>query len=260
MPRRFNYTRRKKIAVAHAPVSIRTAGAEIRFDAILSLADYRLPGPARIFVEAYRGATASWQRFDFGTVEAQNPAEPLTGVLTEFGTPDGILFRVKVVDGAAGVGRLLAAADQIRPVSVDGDTSAAKSLLNTMPFDLNGEAWRVEFPSDRNPPTLLIDPKAGGKDFARTPEFRALAAPAVMRDILTRYVVIDDAELDDEDETDIRGRWVRFAETIGGPFPGFKNVEWEARDEWVKTVVTAFARREKMVDAHFLTRLEEAQA
>src|ERR1700728_3479645 len=93
--RRLNYTSRHKINREHAQIVTHdgAAGGPPTFDATLTLAGYSLPGPARVFVEAYR--QTAWQRFDFGTIGICTPPE--NRLLTEFGVMDGVQFRVKVV-------------------------------------------------------------------------------------------------------------------------------------------------------------------
>jgi hypothetical protein len=65
--RRLNYTKRKRIAQAHARVAlIQRKNPPSEFEVNLALESYSLPAEARVFVEAYRQTT--WMRFDYGTV------------------------------------------------------------------------------------------------------------------------------------------------------------------------------------------------
>src|SRR4051812_5348630 len=146
MPRRLNYTNRKKINRDDVSIRLHRNGQELVFDADLRLADYKLDKitpPPQVFVEAYRGASALWKRFDFGrygTVQA-----PADRSLDEFGVPEGILFRVKVsaADDDA-LGRLLAEADAVRPRLPDELDAHGQPLIQHMAADdIGDELWRV---------------------------------------------------------------------------------------------------------------------
>lgn len=246
MQRRFNYTNRKKINTKDARFRIDGHGPSLRFEADLALGGYDLAPDGRIFVEAYRGSTASWKRFEFGRVGA--PVRPMTGPLAEFGDADGILFRVKVTDSADGAGRLLAKADQIRPAGAPTDRDPARSLLDTRVQSLDGEAWRLDFADGR--PLLLVDPKAGGKELAASIPFRTLVGPAILREVLTRFIRIDDADLPDDDPDDPRVRWVAFAERFGDRFPGIEEGNDGDREQWIEDVAAGFARRNSVLDRY----------
>ena len=67
MIRRFNYTKRQRIAPGRVQMRLRNAGTpEMSFDADMKLADSDLPPAARVFVEAYY--KSSYMRFPFGTI------------------------------------------------------------------------------------------------------------------------------------------------------------------------------------------------
>jgi hypothetical protein len=247
MPRRFNYTGRKSIAKADASFRVDGTGDSLRFEGTLRLADYKLDPDGLIFVEAYRGSTASWKRFAFGSV--RSPVDP-AGPLPEFLDPDGILFRVKITtpagaDGLGG-GRLLAKADEIKP-RVSGDQNdPAKSLLVTEVRALDGEAWRLVVEA-RSLPVLLVDPNVGGKEFVKHPAFRGLVAPAIVRSILVDYVLLDDDEPDPDDRDEPRNRWIAFAEKFAGLRCPFGDGTDDPRREWIDAVCGEFARRKNLV-------------
>src|SRR5262245_8716433 len=117
MIRRFNYTGRRKIVREHAQVTVNVpARGTPTFSADVELGGYRLPATAQVYVEAYRHT--SMMRFDWGTIadcRGRNGTE-----LYEFGTAEGVKFRIKVVEpaGASLHGRpaqLLAIADRLSP-------------------------------------------------------------------------------------------------------------------------------------------------
>ena len=93
MIRRFNYTNRIRILRKDVPIKLREEDGKIFFDADLSaLKEYDLPLESFVFVEAYR--QTNWMRFKFGQVGAITPEK--NRHLSQFETPEGILFRVKV--------------------------------------------------------------------------------------------------------------------------------------------------------------------
>ena len=72
--RTLNYTNRKRIKREDAIITIRKEKCGNAFDAALNLAGYKLPGEARVFVEAYRQTQLT--RYDFGQVGAlHNPED-----------------------------------------------------------------------------------------------------------------------------------------------------------------------------------------
>jgi hypothetical protein len=250
MPRRLNYTGRKKINREHTMVRIHRRVGELMFDADLKLADYKLDKitpPPRVYVEAYRGASTVWKRFDFGRIGTMQPPEDRS--LSEFGVPEGILFRVKVsaCEGET-VGRLLAEADKIRPRLPDDKDQHGEPLIQHMPADdIGDEIWRVDFSGDM--PLLKINSRVpmGVDQFLIDPQHRIVFAPAVMRQVLTRILVIERDTGDEDDESDWRQRWTRFASQLqASDYPGTvdnDNGNLIVIEEWIDGAVEAFVGR-----------------
>lgn len=250
MKRTLNYTGRKAINHDDARISLRTQpGGQTSFDAQLSLAEYELPPEAPVFIEAYRQTT--WMRFPWGTAGDIQP--PDTRNLSEFETPDEILFRVKVVSRQV-QGRLIAEADCIRPCDPGDDDEARIPLLPVKPQDLGDEAWKVEFQS---PVTrLLVNVSFGDvHSVARSPEFRALVYPAALRTILDRalcerYANGDLPSAGEPEEW--QNRWIRFCKRLPGmdaDLDPFDLEEVEQRQDWIDESVRAFCRREGLRDS-----------
>lgn len=252
MIRRFNYTGRRRIRREDARVSMRSddSGLPI-FSANLSLDRYKLPGDARIFVEAYR--LTSFMRFPWGTVKQPTPAEDRT--LTEFGAGDGVLFRVKVVEPTDEVNRrparVLALADQLRPQRLEETLRQSFSLLEVVPCELN-EVWRIHFPEDGGEPVLLVNQCLVERhhELVRSEQFVSLVLPQIVRTILTQIMVVEGVD-PTEDGDDWRSLWHRFARTLPGvgdsPRPangeGSKPENADELEEWIDTAVAAFARK-----------------
>jgi hypothetical protein len=248
MPRRLNYTGRKKINRPDASIRIRRSDG-LAFDADLRLSGYRLEQvtpPPRVYVEAYRGASTLWKRFDFGRIGTLQP--PADRSLDEFGVAEGILFRVKVTAEGDARGKLLAEADRIRPRLPEDQDEHTLPLIQHMPADdIGDELWRVDFRDDM--PLLKINSRVpmGVDQFLLDPHHRAIFAPAVMRQVLTRFLIIERDQGDEDDETNWRLCWIRFSEDLPGVVecPGVvdDNNDLESVERWVDTAVEAFTAR-----------------
>src|SRR5437016_2570906 len=102
---RLNYTGRKRLNRKDVQILLlEPSGGPLSFEAKLKLAEYKFPADALVFVEAYR--QTQWMRFTFGKVGAVVP--PVDRRLTEFDSPDGILFRVRVTSSSDREGVMLA--------------------------------------------------------------------------------------------------------------------------------------------------------
>ena len=187
-----------------------------------------------MFIEAYR--QTSWMRFRWGTVACV--AQPDDRRLLEFGEPEAIRFRIRVTSAGEPPGLVLAQADGIRPSDpgVDSGQRGREPLLPVRPGDdLGEEAYRVDF--DGNAPVLVINRNLGDwRAVARDEVFRALVYPSIVREILTRVRLVNKRELDDIDDGDWQGQWLRFAQ-------GFSdNAGLDPRD-WITEVVEKFCGR-----------------
>jgi len=244
--RRLNYTGRKRIRREDVCITIfESDDSPPRFEARLNLGTYELPHEAQVFVEAYRQTT--WMRFRFGTVGNVQPEDPL--LLTDFGSPEGVLFRVRVSSLENPRGKLLAEADRIHPRKPDEQEQSRIPLLSVVPSaDLGEEVFRVDF-SDR--PILLVNAKIPDwKVATRTPVFVSLVYPAVLREILARILHLGHpGEI--EEDGDWHSQWLRFATLLPGmstDVPASDNQE--AADRWIDEAVGAFCRQHKMMQ-HF---------
>lgn len=236
--RRLNYTGRRRIRQVDAQITLQPGDDNVfRFHADLRLDTYELPENALVYVEAYR--QTFWMRYRFGTIGEVHPwDEPILG---EFGTCEGVLFRVRVTSAYDPRGLLLAEADKIRPRRPDREDEDRLPLLPARPDDsLGSEVFRVDFDDY---PMLLINSRVGdwhGLTQDRT--FQALVLPGVLREILTRILHIEQYfELDDVE--DWRTQWLRFGTGLPGvaELPG--EHEADRFDDWITEVAAAFARK-----------------
>jgi len=165
MKKTFNYTGRRKIERRDVAVVLREDRGAWVFEADLRLAEYRFPRNAEVWVEAHRQNL--WMQFPWGTVSAIRP--PLNRCLTEFDVPDGILFRVRVVQPPGQEHhKLLGEADGIPFVKVGESTAERRPLLEPVPDALDQLLWKLDIESD--PPRLLVnrDARPTWKEMARS--------------------------------------------------------------------------------------------
>jgi hypothetical protein len=252
MKRTFNYTGRRKIERKDISITLREDRGIWTFDADLRLADYHFARNAEIWIEAHRQNL--WMQFAWGTASAFVPASNRR--LTDFEVPDGILFRVRVVQP---VGlehhKLLGEADGLPYVKAGEANAKRKPLLETVPNALDQLLWKLDLESD--PPQLLVNRDAlpTWKEMAQSPYFTSLVYPEVMRRLLA-VTLIDREWADDEDggwETD----WVNFAKNIGGLASPPAASDKEGREQWIEEAVAAFARRNQLKRTWDLTFGEE---
>lgn len=242
MIKRINYTKRKKIKSEHVGVSVReVSGSHPVASISVSLEDYKLPSDASVFVEAYR--KASYMRVELGTVGDHIATHDF--VMSEFSSPEGVLFRVKVVGQSEGLTRngplLLAVADQVSPTEGEEEDTAYEKLIRFVPEDLNGEIWRLDF---EDGPMIQFE-RAYWEDrstIVRSGWFFPLVLPTVLRESL-RNALEDDYRSTEGD--DWQARWLRFAQSIPGDasLPSEDDVE-----DWIDSKVAAFCRSQKMKD------------
>jgi hypothetical protein len=248
--RRLNYTQRQRLERRHVDITIRRPreGDPPEMSASIDLTSYSLPPDARVMIDAYRNT--AWQRFEFGTVGAvQAPEDRL---LREFGAGEGVHFRVKVVEPhshGATAARILAQADGIKPKE-DGPR---RSLLPLDPDpSLTKEVWRLEIDENDGPlikvSTHLVRDRQA---LARSPAFRSLVLPEVLRRVLT-WALEDDLPGDDEDDWETpRGRWIRFGCGLLGQTEPPENLDdrdegADARDAWIEQAVNRFCHSNRI--------------
>ena len=245
MQRRFNYTDRARLLHADVRFSLKQTDGTLGFDAALDLAEYDLPADSLVFVEAYRQTV--WMRFAWGTVGALQP--PALRTLTEFDSPEDILFRVRVTSPGTPDephGLLLAEADRVRLRGPEDTEEDRDTILPVVPTELGDELWKVSFENQR--PRLLVNLHAGGnyKQFTLHPAFIALVYPAAMREVLWHIVFVE-GHRDYDDPASDYSRWIRFAvEVLGVGEPPKNPGENEDADDvadWVAGAVAAFSRK-----------------
>lgn len=242
--RRINYTGRKRISLRDIQVTLRENGERATaFDATLDLAEYNLPGDARIYVEAYR--LTSRMRFDFGTVGNICPTRDRS--LTEFDSGEALLFRTKVTAQSDRRGVILAEADQIRPLRLDDGDSDRIYLISVMPSDeLDNVIWRIDF-NDESRPILEINSLVSDwRALSRDPRFASLVYPCIFREVLTQVLIVENYDTP-EDPTDWRSQWLDFACGLPGVGSVPLGKDQDIRSDWLEDAVRAFARQHSLL-------------
>lgn len=249
MRKHLNFTDRTRIRREHARVSLRPwegdGGRSVVFDLKLDLNPYRRPewGGCRVRVEAARGNTV--QRWDWGTVDVLHEPPEDQRVLREVGVGARFSVFVSAVDGS---GRLFALAPSITPEQPVRSLVAVEESS-----ELGEEVWRLDF-DDGDVPVLKVNTNiASITEIVRSnASFHALVIPDILRQVLYRAVVIDDAASDD-DEPRWTG-WLRLAKHYlpnedppeRSAFADHElddNEALEAATAWIDKVVAAFAER-----------------
>ena len=249
MIRRFNYTKRQRIEKQNIDIKVCEAveASASSFSATLDLKDMDLPPDAQIVIEAKRERSS--RRFDWGTIAS--PQAPQDSSLTDM--PPNPRFRVMVV-AADGSGRLLALANDIAPRREGG----ADSLLWLEEKDLGQEVWRLDF-GENDRPTMQVNKNITdiSKTVLQDQAFRALVVPEALRSVLTRALIIDECDPDDDDGQ--WNEWLDFTRKFhDDKIPGTSDDrDMVARAKWIDEAVEAFAQqRFHASDQYSTTRVQ----
>lgn len=225
-------------------------GAVPRFDAEVNLYGLDLPDDAQVFVEAYY--KASYMRFGFGTVGQIHP--PQNRRLADVASAN-VLFRLKVVDRAAEVGRILAKADGIHPQAPGSPPTQKLPILHVDFLDLGQEVWRLRF-EDAIPVLEVNEIIDDIRDIVRADSrFFSLVWPAVVREVLTKIVVLDQHEPVDDSE-DWRDFWLRYVRMFYSQQPPDCQSDMDTKLGWIESAITAFCQW-KRVRETFVQSLQE---
>jgi hypothetical protein len=247
MLRKLNFTERAKIPRAAVRIELRRENDGIlAFDPKIDLVGVAAPKDARVYIEAqYR---TSYMRFDCGPAGALSIPENRR--LTEIDSDRIVRFRVKVVDQTGGARRIVASSNDITVSCDSGGAGARLPLLPVNFDDLGDQVWRIHFEADQ--PILELNNRVGSIErLARhDPGFFALVYPAAVREVLTRFLLVDRLqEHDENDENDDAGAWpelwIRWArEMIDDPVPS----DVDDRRAWIDQVVVAFCGLHRVAD------------
>jgi hypothetical protein len=173
-------------------------------------------------------------RFECGTVSILSI--PGQMVLSEIDKGGAVRFRVLII-AADGTGRILAAADGLRP-STPGDGADRQALLPMRESDIGNELWKIEV-DYRTGPVLIVNNRISGlaTQVRTLPLLQGLILPHAFRAILQN--LNPGGESDDDD---LWGdNWRRFLTELGVASEADDPDDPDTVDEWVESAVRAFA-------------------
>ena len=240
MKRSINSTGRQRITHNMVTFEItRTAnGDPVNFSANLeALKSMGLPTSARVSVEPYSGQSS--MRFDFGAIGAM--AAPKDTRLDEIDRGGEIIFRIKVIDDAAGkLGKLLASGDRIPASTGSDEGNGPLPLLPVKPEDLGERIWDVSTAHGPRP-HLLVN--------SRIPDLqgRILSDPLLKGSILIEaFRLVLTAMLEMGDEPPWFDDWKAYVnDVLKVPFPEDLSQQDDdgERDALINDALQAFADR-----------------
>lgn len=204
------------------------------------------PPDARIYVEPY--VASSSERFSFGTVAGVTA--PADTELSELDEGGAVLFRVKLVDETADVGKILASADGVAPRGKDSP-DGRKSLLPIRHTNLGEELWQLQVDRDRGPELCVNNRVPGLADqVTADPLIQGLVLPGVLRRIVQ-------AVLDSDDEAEWVEDWKVFCTRLIG-----EDIDWDMDSEENEQEIDELVRRvgQRFVEAQrYTTRVRTAR-
>jgi hypothetical protein len=242
--RRFNYTGRKRIFKKDVAIQImEKSDTGLPFEAIIDLPKYDLPEDAPVYLEAYH--QTKLERFDFGTVKETIPQKET--VLKTFDEDENINFTVKVVDLTEKNGRLLALVKGLKPSSKE--PAKHKSLLPVSIQPLDNLVYELQFSDDA--PVLILNERfsENGINFMPLDEyFTSLCFPPILKEILTRIIVIDDITDPDEDNPDWQTKWLKYAKQFNNESIPSEEDDSDGKLQWIDDVVDGWAYQTEVIN------------
>ena len=243
MLRTINYTGRSRITRDEVRITLTDEpGLEPSFDAEFEFLQ-RFPDDSAIYVEAYYKETL--QRFSFGTVG--NVTRPADRALSAVDLTGTTLFRVRVVDESGQIGRLLGAAEALRPEGSDDDDNS-ESLMTLKTGPLEALTWKVEARADGSKPCLIINNRIpDALNRAKSdPGFYSLILPGALQQVLYQFL-LNEPDEEDTEANEQRSRWIEIATKLASEPPETR--DFDELSSWVERVVEAFCKGEDMASA-----------
>ena len=245
--RRINSTGRKRIPRDRVSVTLLPLRPD---EPLRAVATVRLDGlgfadGASVILEAYQRSSA--MRFDLGTVAAHSVPDPV--ILHELDPGAVPLFRLKVVENDGQKGRLIGAAERLRPDS-DDTPDGRESLFPVRFVELHDEVWKLQI--DAAGPCLLLNyriPALKAK-IVNDPLIAGILLPAALRGVL-ESIAADALETDD-DEAAWKEKWLRYCREELGLAEDPGTLSAEQREDWINDGVRTFCK-----SAKFMTKIRK---
>jgi len=214
--RSFNFTGRERLVHQgkNLDIQITVTGRAFRLE-FFNIEKFQFPPDAVVLVEPYILQHRKYIEYSKVADVAELPSEEKRD-LQEFDNINLVRFTVKVVE-SGGTGKILAAAESVRPVG-DIDQEEANALLPVKPADLGSQHWVVDGLELRDP-IFKINVKIyqDWLSHARSPNFLNLAYPAAFQQILTYILLVD--KTSDIERGDIFSEWLDFGRDLTNEQP-----------------------------------------
>jgi hypothetical protein len=243
--RRLNFTGRKRISKEHVELVVQTRDGYHELHVGFDLSDYGFPSTATVHLEAFKRARL--QRFDYGSLSSF--IAPSDMKLTSFSSPEGLKFRLKVVDGDKYKGRILGESDNLHAVNAEAANGTEEALLPVEPsHELGSEVFRLDFSSDEA--HLLVNADlVDWRAVVRDPVFVCLVYPNILRQVLFHIVHVEGYRYYDE-PTDWKSQWLVYTRDLLKARPAPENDELDDVSMWVDDCVSAFCAKHRILGSY----------
>lgn len=250
MIRRFNYTKRVKIARSRVDIRLFKDKESKYFKAKVDLEGLRFPADAKIYIEPnYKGV---YQRFYYGTVSSVK--EPDNTRLTELPETELAYFDISIVDESQTIGLLLGKARGM-PVSTDDLPNDKIPLLYVNPTDLKNQFWKLTFDSSEDGrPVLEINNQIPDLHQRAKGDinFICLVYPIAFRGVLNKMIEFGTFEAETEHWIT---QWVKFIDVFLGikSLPSINDQDKSLtpeQEEWIDLCVNEYSRKLQLFEKY----------
>jgi len=237
--RRINSTGRKRIPRERVTIELLPPEVSKPTEATveLNLDGFGFSEEDQVILEAYQRSTS--MRFELGTVD--QPEYPDSLIFSELDPGASILFRLKVISSKDNSGRIVGAADRLKPSSDDNE-DGRRSLFPIEVKDLGPEVWKLNADLQDAGPRLLLN--VAIPNFINTiksnPLVQGTVLPAALRIVLTELA--RDPAYDEGEEEPWKKDWLQFCRDELRLKEDPSDLDDEAREYWIDDAVIAFCR------------------
>lgn len=242
--RRLNFTGRKRITRDKVDIVLRPLkpNEPLVADVSIDFTDADFPKSAGVVLEAYQ--RSSGQRFSLGTVGGLSSNHTIS--ISEIDLSGSVLFRLQVVDLESENGKILGAAERLRPRSSD-DPRGKRSLLPIRETDLEDLVWKLQVDDDAGPELLLNYRIPGFKQrLLESTLIQGIILPAALRIILEKLA--SDRTPDDDEADDWKALWGQFVVTRLKVADDPSEMISEDKEAWVEHCVQVFCGSKGLVE------------
>jgi len=240
--KRLNYTNLRHLSEGDVRLTVITDAMppSLRID-YLSLGK-RIPDDAEVSVEAYRGSTGEYERFDFGNATTFK-SNPHFGPMRQFrrvDDPIGMTYRLKVTDELTG--RLIAEIDRVKTIMAGADENPHE-FIRVRYRPLGGELWRITVEEDGAFIEIEKSLPVEGIYLWDDPKFQCMIYPAALRLIAEKLMNEERYQ-----DTEWGRKCMTFLRSLAPSFADIeKNSSPEELDQCIDQAARTFANRHNLV-------------